>query len=282
MWLAGLVLMALLTGGCNSLFFQPDNHFYAHPSQFGLTHREIHFKSGDGTALYGWFLQAKGPVKGTIVFFHGNAANISNHIYAVEWLPKRGYQVFIFDYRGYGLSEGTPDREGAVTDCAAAINTVRLQPGVNPDRLIVYGQSLGGALMIPALEGDGGRGVRAVVLESTFSSYREVVRLILDRHWLTWPLQYPLSWMLFTDELAPRDHLASLAGVPVLVVSRTGDPVVPFGAGSRLFDKIPGKDKTFWPVEGQGHIVTFTQNDPVWREKLLSWLEENLPSPTSP
>ncbi|HEX7926650.1 MAG TPA: alpha/beta hydrolase, partial [bacterium] len=115
---AGLLLGLLMTLiSCDGIFFQPDSERYLTPEQYGLWHEPVRFRSQDGTVLAGWFLPAQTPGRaplGTVIHFHGNAANISNHLYAVRWLPKAGYNVLLFDYRGYGDSAGSPTRAGVI------------------------------------------------------------------------------------------------------------------------------------------------------------------------
>jgi fermentation-respiration switch protein FrsA (DUF1100 family) len=271
---AALLLACAILASCDAIFFQPNSRFYHSPEQFGLRYEEVWIPSAEGTRLNAWFLPGLPPVRGTIVFFHGNAANISNHLYAVRWLPREGYSVLLFDYRGYGASEGQPGRAEAIADGVAAIRYARGRPDVNPRRVIVYGQSLGGALAMSALAESGTEGVRALIVEAAFRSYREVARLKMDESWLTWAFQYPLSWLLFSDRLSPEEILPRIARVPTLVVHRTRDDTVPFEAGRRLYESLPAADKTFWAVEGGGHIQTFVQPEPGWRERLLDWLEE--------
>ncbi len=277
MMLAVLAVLSVLAlcGGCNGVFFQPNDEFYYHPDQFGLSHRELRFQSADGTRLHGWFLPAVGPGKATIVFFHGNAANITNHLYAVRWLPPAGYAVLLFDYRGDGQSQGHPGREGAIADGAAAIGLARRMSGGDSLPLIVYGQSLGGALAVNALAMAGTEGVRALILESTFASYQEAARLVMDGLWITWPFQYPFAYLFFNDDHSPLDAMQAIAGVPTLVVHREGDRTVPFAAGLALYEALPNPDKTLWAVPGEGHIVTFA-HEGEWREKLAAWIEQRL------
>jgi uncharacterized protein len=280
---AAVLLAALLAlgtlGGCNSLFFQPDRFRYWLPDQFGLKSEDVFFHSGDGTPLTGWFLPAQGPARGTIVFFHGNAANISNHLPLVRWLPAAGYAVFLFDYRGYGVSGGEPSREGLIQDGAAAIAAVRARPDVDPARLVVYGHSLGGAVAVGALARAGTAGVRALVLESSFGSYREEARLLMDAHWFTWPFQYPVAWLTISDDHRPYDDLPALAKVPLLVVASTGDRTVPIAASRGVYDAFPGPDKTFLEVHGRPHGGIFVQDDSPWRAPLLDWLAARLGPP---
>jgi fermentation-respiration switch protein FrsA (DUF1100 family) len=272
----GVLCMAPLLGSCDSLFFQPDQKLYITPEQVGLWHEQISFDSGDGTHLSGWFIPAKGKALGTVIHFHGNAANISNHLFAVRWWPYFGYNVFLFDYRGFGRSEGTPSRKGAIEDGVAAIKYVRKRPDVDPNRLVLLGQSLGGAVGLSALARAGTDGFRAMVIESSFVSYREAVRLILDRGWLTWPFQYPIAYLLFTDDLSPRADLPALANLPLLVVHGDADPIVPIAAGYHLYEAFPGPDKAFWKMPGVGHIEAFSPPGSPWREPLLQWLAGKL------
>ncbi len=273
------MLMAPLLGACDTLLFQPDQRLYLTPEQYGLWHEQVFFDSEDGTHLSGWFLPARGRALGTVVHFHGNAANITNHLYAVRWLPYAGYNVFMFDYRGYGRSEGSPEREGAVQDGVAAIRYVRQRTDVDPERLVLFGQSLGGAIGLSALARAGTEGFRAMVIEASFVSYREVVRLFLNRGWLTWPFQYPVAYLLFSDRLSPRDDLAALQRLPLLVVHGDADQVIPIEAGRKLFEAFPGVDKAFWPIPGAGHIEAFSPPASPWREPLLQWLAKKLGPP---
>ena len=150
----------------------------------------MHFKAGDGTRLHGWFLPAAGRALGTILFLHGNAENVSTHIMSVRWLPARGFNVFLLDYRGYGASAGVPTQAGVQDDVDSALRTLLARPDVDPDRVVVFGQSLGGAIAVLS------RGafrlpqhIRALVVESAFASYRQIAREKLADFWLTWPLQ---------------------------------------------------------------------------------------------
>ena len=270
-----LVLMGL--SGCNNVFFQPDNRLYFLPQRFGLWHEEVGFNSADGTRLFGWFLPGKPPLKGTVIHFHGNAANISNHLYAVRWMPPQGYSVFLFDYRGYGRSEGSANRLGAIEDGAAAIQYVRGRSDVDPNRLFIYGQSLGGALAVSALTRAGAEGVRALVVEGTFSSYQDLVRMKMDDSWVTWLFQYPVAYGLFTDSYAPYLDLPALSAVPLLVIHGERDGTVPYRAGVQFYKAFPGEERQFMSVPYADHMRIFNAENSPWRPKLLGYLESRLP-----
>src|SRR5271167_4649680 len=131
------LLPALLFSGCTNLFFYPDSRLYELPEHFGVKYDTVKFHSTDGTELVGIFLHSStSTVKGTIIHFHGNAENISSHFGFSYWLTAFGYQVFIFDYRGYGASHGKPSENGLVQDGIAAIDYARHRKGVDPSRLV--------------------------------------------------------------------------------------------------------------------------------------------------
>jgi hypothetical protein len=272
-----LGLVSWLLAGCNSMFYYPDRIGYWFPKQFALEVEEVTFEAADGTRLYAWFLPAEGRPKGTVVFFHGNASNVSNHLPVVRWLPTAGYSVLLFDYRGYGFSAGEPHREGLIQDGIAALDYVRRRPDVDPERIVVFGQSLGTAVAVSALARGDRSGVRALVLEGAFGSYREMARRTLDNHWLTWAFQYPVAYLLFSDDLRPLDDLPALRALPLLAIHSHADRTVPYDVGRAVYEAFPGPDKTFWELEQEPHIGAFVPDSSPWRAPLLEWLERRLP-----
>ncbi|MEJ2692348.1 MAG: alpha/beta hydrolase [Candidatus Thiodiazotropha sp.] len=242
------------------------------PKALGLAVRDIYFPSSDGVRLHGWFLPAnEQPAKGTVMLVHGNAENISTHIGSVWWLPAEGFNVFLFDYRGYGYSEGKPDLSGAKDDFGAAVTTLYEMPEIDPGRIVVFGQSLGGAIAICGLLDSPYRDqLRGLVVEGVFTSLREITRDKLNEFWLTWAFQYPLSWMV-KDNLRPIDALPQLSPLPVLVIHGTADQVIPFENGKALF-QAAREPKTFWAMEGVSHIAAM--NDPDSRKRLVDYLTQ--------
>jgi uncharacterized protein len=181
--------LALALGGCTGVIFQPMHELVLTPDQIGLDYEEVEFAAADGVRLHGWFLPARAPRRGSILFLHGNAQNISTHIASVAWLPAKGFDVLLFDYRGYGRSEGSPSLPGLHLDFEAALEALLARPDVEPDRVVVFGQSLGASLAITALAASPRRQqVRALIIEGAFTSYRALAREKLGDFWLTWPL----------------------------------------------------------------------------------------------
>jgi pimeloyl-ACP methyl ester carboxylesterase len=182
------VLPALLLAGCTGLIFQPLPDHLLTPDRIGLPWRDVAFTTADGVRLHGWFLPASAPRQGSVLLLHGNAENISTHIASVAWLPGAGFDVLLFDYRGYGRSVGSPTLDGLHDDFAAALATLFALPEVDPRRVVVLGQSLGGALAITGLASSPRRrAVRALVVEGAFTSYRALAQEKLADFWPTWP-----------------------------------------------------------------------------------------------
>lgn len=261
-----------LTPGCNSVFYQPDAHRYR-PLPPGA--EDVWFASADGTRLHGWFLPAQGKAKGTVVHMHGNAQNLTSHVDFVAWLPAQGFAVFVFDYRGYGESAGSPSRGGVVADAHAALDYVRSRADVDPLRVVVFGQSLGGAIATAALgEGDTS-GVRGLAVDSTFGSYIAMGNAVLGGTFLTWPF----AWLLLSDEHAPEHSITKIAPVPILFLHGTQDPVVPLAEGRRLF-AAAAEPKTFVELGEPGHTVaTYTADG---RAELVRFFERCLANDAAP
>jgi fermentation-respiration switch protein FrsA (DUF1100 family) len=275
---AWLVLggLALTLGGCTGVIFQPMHELVLTPDQIGLPYEEVEFAAADGVRLHGWFLPAQAPRRGSILFLHGNAQNISTHIASVAWLPAEGFDVLLFDYRGYGRSEGSPSLPGLHRDFAAALQALLARPEVDPGRVVVFGQSLGASLAITALAAAPRRQqVRALIVEGAFTSYRALAREKLAGFWLTWPVQAPLA-LTIDDRYRPVDVIGELTPLPLLIVHGEADQVVPPDHAVALYEAAR-PPKTLWLVPGAGHIAAFTT--PANRAELVDYLTRTLTSP---
>lgn len=265
------VLPALALAGCTHLFFQPSSYILADPAAAGIKYETIKFRSGDGTELTGMFFPPAGAPLGTVVHFHGNAQNMTSHFQYSCWLAAEGYNVFIFDYRGYGASGGKPTLSGLVLDGKAALAQALKLPGARPDKIVLFGQSLGGAIAAAAAAESDFKPA-ATVLEGTFYSYKSVGSAVLRRHWLTWPLAW-LPWVAVSGRYAPKDYIGRLAG-PILFIHSERDYTVPFAQGQKLFAAAPGP-KQFWTVPA-GHIEAFGVYREVYGPQFLAFLKASL------
>jgi uncharacterized protein len=204
---------------------------------------EVWFKTADGVRLYGWLFHAKAQTPAaTVIYFHGNGGNLSYCDWVGSSLSERGFDVLLFDYRGYGRSEGEPtDERGVYADADAAYDFVVRGRGVPAERVVLYGQSLGTAAAVDVASR---QRCGALVLESGLSSAGDMAGAIMP--WLP----------RFARRLTKNkfDSVGKLPRVrcPVLVAHGEHDRVVPAWQGRKLFDAAPGP-KRLEIIEGAGH-----------------------------
>ena len=213
------------------------------PNDAGLEYEDVRFQTSDGLALQGWFIPGD-PAGGsnlTWLWFHGNGGNIGHRVDELALAHHRtGNNIFIFDYRGYGESEGTPSEKGTYLDSRAAVEYLRSRPGVNQDRIVYQGHSLGAAV---AVELSMTQPPMAMVLVSPFASVRDMA-----------PSFPPVRWLV-------RNHYDSISrirrlNVPVLVLHGELDDTVPISQGRKLYEAA-NEPKRFQVLEGAAHNDTY-------------------------
>lgn len=267
------VLVVLTSVGCARLFFMPQQELVRTPTEIGLDYEDVYFNSADGVRLHGWWLPAEGNAQGTVIFFHGNAENISTHIGSVYWLPAAGFNVFMMEYRGYGLSEGDPSLPGVHADGSAALQTVMQRTDIDTSQVVVLGQSLGAAVAVYAVANSPYRTrFKALIVDSVFASHRQITREKLGGFWLTWPLQWPLALMV-SDAFSPVKAIAGIAPVPLLVIHGTADQVIPVAHARQVF-AAANEPKTYWEIKNAQHIQALGSVE--LRRRLVAFLMDPL------
>ena len=243
------------------LYF-PERELTATPSEAGLAYEDVSFTTEDGIRLHGWFVPGRGDV--TWLWFHGNAGNISSRLGNLEQLHDRlGVNVFLFDYRGYGQSQGTPSERGLYLDAEAARAYLNSRGDVRSDRIVYFGRSLGGAVAVNLAVHQPAYGL---ILESTFPSISFVARQ-------AYPVLPP--WFVRLILRARYDALSNIAGVavPMLILHGDKDDVVPLDAGRRLFEAAR-EPKQFHVIPGAGHNDTYIVGGEPYFALLASFLEQ--------
>lgn len=268
--------------GCNHVFYQPSRQMFTDPERLklkDLNWTEHYFSSQDGTKLHSWRLQTKEEkVKGLIILFHGNAENLSTHFLSLAWIIPHGYDLFIFDYRGYGKSEGVANRKGIYEDSLAALDEAyKIKEERKAQKFIVYGQSLGGIVSLRGIfDSPHYNKINLVVTESSFSSYQEIA---FDRVWSSWLIFWlsPLAYLAVSDDYSIKKYLPKLTR-PLLVIHGTEDPVIPFKFGEEIY-RLSNKEspKWIWVIEGGRHIDAFWAfGDKRYQQKFLHFLAVEL------
>ncbi len=269
-----LLLSSLFMSGCSHLLYYPQKQQFYHPSQVQLDFEDISFTDAAGRQLSGWWFPARTQVtKGTFVFFHGNAENMSTHFLALKWLPEQGYNYFIFDYPGYGRSTGEPTPKSTVESGHAAIRWIHKNKDPRP--LIIYGNSLGGIISMRSLiDLKKEIPIRAMIADDTFSSYQRVARIKLSKNFVTWIFQ-PLAYLVLSDSYAPK-KVSDISPIPLLIIHGDKDITVEPENGEILF-KEAAEPKEYWVKKDGVHGDTFWRHDFIYRTKVLEWLERVSP-----
>jgi len=223
----------------NSLLYFPQRVLDGSPRDVGLESDELRLQASDGERLHGWWIpSARRPPLAHVLFFHGNGGNISHRLGTAKLLVDAGFDLLLFDYRGYGLSSGTPSEEGTYRDARAARGALLAREGIDPERIIYIGESLGGAVATElALE----HPPLGLVLQSTFTSVRDMARL-----------HYPLVPAFAVPNAYPTlDRIRRLRS-PLLVIHGEQDDIVPVSHGRALFEAA-NEPKTVRLIGGAGH-----------------------------
>lgn len=223
---AYLVVVLLLAWFQDRLVYFPEARYVTNPGEWGLAYHDVTFSAADGVDLSAWYVPSGGK-RGAILYCHGNGGNISYRYEYLKVFHDLGFSTLMFDYRGYGKSEGRPSEQGTYLDAAAAWDYLVEQMGVSATDIVLYGESLGGAVASWLARA---RSPRALVLQSTFTSLPDIgaeiypflpVRLIARHRYNT------------------LDHLSAVR-CPVLIVHSRDDEIVPFAHAVRLHAAVSG------------------------------------------
>ncbi|MEK6565689.1 MAG: alpha/beta hydrolase, partial [Bacteroidota bacterium] len=206
----------------------------------------------DGVRIHTWFAPADSAVA-TLVMSHGNAGNISHRIEIIRRLQNTGFHVLMFDYRGYGKSEGSPSEEGIYRDGRAAFDHAAMIPGVDPKKIFLWGTSLGGAVAVDVATQ---RPAAGLILESSFSSARDVARVAYP----FLPIHLVLRTQLDSFEKIQRIR------TPLLMMHGDRDSIIPIELGKKLFD-VANEPKEFFVIAGADHNDTFIVGGRAYLEK---------------
>jgi len=224
----------ILLSACTNVIFQPSQEQFVDPAKLGLHVDELFIKSGRAV-LHGWRLPAQGENRGTLLFMHGNGQNISAHLGAVYWLPKQGYEVLMFDYRGYGQSTGTPAIAGVIEDARNMLSWAATDSCSHGRTLTVMGHSFGASLAIyVTAQFPEKQKLNGLVSISAFSDYREISRDALSRHWFTRLFKWPLS-LTINNRYRPVAVISEITPLPVYILHSPNDPVVPVYHADELY-----------------------------------------------
>lgn len=233
----------------------PGRELLAAPKAVGLDYEDITLEASDGVRVHGWFVP--GESARVLLYFHGNAGNISHRLHSIRQFYDLGLSVFIIDYRGYGRSGGKPTEKGLYRDADAAWRYLTDDRGIAAEDIIVFGRSLGGAVAswLAVQEKPA-----ALIVDSSFTSVPDIGREAYP--WL--PVR-----LLSRFEHSTRDHVAE-STCPVLVVHSRDDEIIPFHHGKAIYSAA-NEPKTFLEIRG-GHNDAHTTSAATYLDGVQSFL----------
>ena len=251
-----LISLIFIISCQGSFIYHPDKKLNRNPDHINLPYESVDFYAADSIYLHGWYVPSVRE-RGVVLFCHGNGGNISHRLDTIQILNRLGFTVFIFDYRGYGKSNGTPTEEGTYLDAMAAWNYLREIKGIPAEKIIVQGRSLGGAIAVwlaansePA----------ALIVESSFTSAVDVAKTMPPFNLFSWVITYKYSAV---------DHIKDVK-CPILVIHSRDDRLIPFELGRNLYSAAPGVPE-FLEIHG-GHNSGFLVSKEVYSAGLNKFL----------
>ena len=262
------VLLKLLVPRLEPLLvFFPSQGEHDTPEQLGIRYAALRIPTSDNEQILAWQLEPDRP-KADIVYFHGNGGNLSLWLPALATLHELGYRVLAIDYRGYGLSSGTPSEQGLYRDAEAVVRHADAHRAGRQRPLVFWGRSLGGPVAAAAT-----RAVRpdGLILESTFANKAAVVR--------SNPVLRALN-VFASYRFATADLLRDFRQ-PTLVVHAERDTIIPFSLGRELFERLPGPKRFVTLQEGDHNDLFETANAAYWKPivEFIDALSPQAPSP---
>ena len=248
-----------------SMLFFPEKVFLEKPSDYGLVQEDVSIETSDGIKLHGWFFEAKDS-KATLLFFHGNAGNISGRLHKMKGWIDRSISVLMVDYRGYGKSQGEiKHEEDLLKDARASLNylmSVKKQP---LDKIIIHGESLG---TYPSIRIGTEFKVMAVLLEAPFTSFVDLAAV----HYSAIP---GAEFLLKDFKFSNKDYIKDLK-VPLFVMHGTQDETCPYHMSDALIDIAP-EPKTFFSIpDGAHNDLPLKAGDDYW-DKPYQFVSKYLP-----
>lgn len=229
------------------------------PSQAGLIYEDVKLVTTDGVALHGWFVPSSQP-RGTVLFLHGNAGNISHRLDSLKMFQHLGYSTLIIDYRGYGNSAGKPSEQGTYLDAEAAWDYLTQTRKIPAGSIVLFGESLGGAI---AARLASRHEPAALVISSGFTSVPDLAAKFYP--------YLPVRWLSRFD-YDTRKYLRSVAA-PVFIAHSPDDEIIPFRHGRELYEAAKGP-KRFLELGG-GHNEGFIFVRESWVQALDEFLKDH-------
>ena len=252
-WGWGLILYLMQS----TFLYSPVREVTYTPDELGLDFEQVAFKSDDGLQLSGWYIPVENSEL-TVLFCHGNGGNMMHRLDSINILYNLGLNCFIFDYRGYGNSEGKPSEEGTYLDVMAAYKWLTEEKKVSPANIIIFGRSLGGSIaaqLASKVE------AMSLIIESTFTSYADIGKKFYPYMPVRWFARFSYKTIDYVKDV----HC------PVMMIYSRNDEVVPFEFGLELYEAA-NEPKEFVEIFGS-HNDGFLVSAEIYKKAWMKWLK---------
>ncbi len=240
-----------------AFLYSPVRQVPYNPGDINLPFENVVFETKDRLKLSAWFIPAE-KAQLTVLFCHGNGGNMTHRLDTINILNELGLNCFIFDYRGYGASEGKPSEAGTYRDAEAAYKWLTKKKNISPENIILFGRSLGGSIaayLATKIE------AKALIVESSFTSYVDIGK----KFYPYMPIRLAAIYSYKTIDYVRNAHM------PVMIIHSRNDEVIPFEFGLRLYDAA-NEPKEFIEISGS-HNDGFLFSGEIYRNAWSNWLE---------
>jgi alpha-beta hydrolase superfamily lysophospholipase len=266
--LSSILIDGLVRLMITSMIFFPDGTFYEKPEDYHFQYEEVSLTTEDRASLFGWYLNAQGEERGTVLFLHGNAGNVSHRLFKAQGWVSHGFSVFLVDYRGYGKSRGSiHHQKDLLKDAQASLEWLRRDKHLVNAKIILYGESLG---TWPAVQFAAQDHFAAVILEAPFTSFPELAK----KHYAFVP--QPIIQLLLKDFTFSNIQTVGKLKTPLFIMHGTHDQICQYEMGLEIFEKAP-EPKEFYSVQGGDHNdLPVAAGEEYWKKPLRFVLKQLL------
>jgi uncharacterized protein len=241
-----------------ALTFSPTKNVPYNPAEIGLEYEKVQLRTPDHLVLSGWYIPAK-DAQFTLLLCHGNGGNIAYTLDSINIFNELGLNCFVFDYRGYGGSQGEPTEEGTYIDAQTAYEWLIKEKKLSPENIIIFGWSIGGSIAAHLASNVEAKGL---IIESSFTSYADIGQKF-----------YPyMPVRLFARYGYKTSNYIKKVDCPVLIIHSRTDEIIPFELGLRLYEEAAKEPKEFLEIFG-GHNDGFLYSGQIYREGLSNWMK---------
>ncbi|MCM8532791.1 MAG: alpha/beta hydrolase [Lentisphaeraceae bacterium] len=274
-----IITSLVLLTSCNVLVYHPEKTSYDHPRDYDINYENIFIRTSDNVALHAWWLSPiEQDAKGTIIHFHSSEKNISYHLNDSRRFVEQGYNVLLFDYRGFGHSDGIPNKWGLTKDGLAAINYIVNRDDVDNSKIVIFAQAEGAPIALSALNQYDIKPT-CIIFDNPLFTYRKIAEETVEKIPIGKALGLPSYLAASLHDYQPDKDLKATWGVPLLICHSENNDTISSEHSLSIY-KNATEPKTLYLTKGAGHL-NLLQNKKHF-SKITSFISENTENTMKP